>query len=237
MGRLTELVTRHGTARLPCFFPDATRAVVRSVSAPDLERCGVQGLIVNTFHLTNTPGVGLVKSQGGIHAFMGWGRPIISDSGGFQAMSMIRENGRYGKVSDAGITFSNVDARERKKLKLTPEKCIQIQFDLGSDIVMCLDDCPRADASPDEVAASVQRTVRWAARCRQEFDRQVEIRRLEPDQRPQIFGIIQGGYGRRLRWECAEALVDIGFDGMALAAGPSTWKATWPNRRWPTRPG
>ena len=220
MGQLSELVTRHGTAQLPAFFPDATRAVVRAVDAQDLERCGIQGLIVNTFHLTNAPGVGLTKSQGGIHAFMGWGHPIISDSGGFQAMSMIRENARYGKISDAGITFSNVDAKGRKKLKLTPEKCIQIQFDLGADIMMCLDDCPRPDADTDEVAASVRRTISWAGRCKQEFERQVEVRCLEGGDRPQLFGIVQGGYNKHLRWECAEALVDVGFDGYGFGGWP-----------------
>ena len=142
MGRLTTLETRHGTARLPAFFPDGTRAVIRTLDAQDLEACGVQGLIVNSFHLAYAPGVGLIKSQGGVHPFMGWSRPIISDSGGFQAMSMIRENARYGRISDRGITFTNVDVQGGKKLKLTPEKCIQMQFDWGTDIMMCLDDCP-----------------------------------------------------------------------------------------------
>jgi queuine tRNA-ribosyltransferase len=217
---LTELVTRHGVIHLPVFLPDATRAVVRAVGADDLERCGVAGLVVNTFHLTSTPGIGLIKSQGGIHAFMSWERPFISDSGGFQAMSMIRENARYGAVSDAGITFSNVDARGRKKLKLTPEKCIQIQFDLGSDIMMCLDDCPRSDADEDEVMESVRRTIKWARQCKQEFERQLEVRRLGEQERPRLFGIIQGGYGKHLRWQCAEALIDIGFDGYGFGGWP-----------------
>jgi queuine tRNA-ribosyltransferase len=220
MGQLAELVTHHGTVQLPAFFPDATRAVVRAVDALDLERCGIQGLIVNTFHLTNAPGVGLVKSQGGVHAFMGWGGPIISDSGGFQAMSMIRENARYGTVSDAGITFTNVDTKGRRKLRLTPEKCIQIQFDLGADVMMCLDDCPRPDADLEAVAASVQRTIQWARACREAFERQVEVRRLDAAERPRLFGIIQGGYSKRLRWECAEALIDIGFDGYGFGGWP-----------------
>ncbi len=220
MARLTELVTGHGTARLPAFFPDATRAIVRTVDAQDLQRCGIQGLIVNTFHLTHAPGVGLIKSQGGAHAFMGWDGPIISDSGGFQAMSMIRENARYGSVSDAGITFTNVDARNRRKLRLTPEKCIQIQFDLGSDVMMCLDDCPRADASKDEVAGSVRHTIRWAQECKAEYERQREARRLEDAERPRLFAIIQGGYSKQLRWQCAEALIEIGFDGYGFGGWP-----------------
>ena len=222
MTRPAELATRHGTVRLPAFFPDATRAVVRTVDAQDLEDCGIQGLIVNTFHVTSTPGVGLVKSQGGVHDFMGWERPVITDSGGFQAMSMIRENARYGTISDAGITFSNFDAKNRKKLKLTPQKCIQIQFDLGSDVMMCLDDCPHPEASKEQVEASVRRTVKWAKQCKKEFERQVEARKLAPADRPMLFGIIQGGYSKHMRWQCAEALIEIGFDGYGFGGWPLT---------------
>ncbi|MBN1642173.1 MAG: tRNA guanosine(34) transglycosylase Tgt [Anaerolineae bacterium] len=219
MGRLETLETGHGAVALPAFFPDATRAVVRSLDARDLEECGVQGLIVNTFHLTYAPGVGLVKSQGGVHAFMGWERPVISDSGGFQAMSMVRENARYGRISDAGITFTNIDAKGRSRLRLTPEKCIQIQFDLGSDIMICLDDCPRADADADQVADAVRRTVLWARRCKAEFVRQVEMRALT-EAPPRLFAIVQGGYSKRHRWECAEALIEIGFDGYGFGGWP-----------------
>ena len=126
------------------------------------------------------------------------------------------------KTSDGafGITFSNVDAKGRKKLKLTPEKCIQIQFDLGSDIMMCLDDCPRPDAGEDEVAESVQRTIKWARQCKIEFERQLEVRRLSGEERPWLFGIVQGGYSKRLRWQCAEALIDVGFDGYGFGGWP-----------------
>lgn len=221
MNGRTELATAHGMARLPTFFPDATRGVVRAIDAQDLQRIGVQGLIVNSFHLTNTPGVGLVKSQGGIHRFMGWSGPIISDSGGFQAMSMIRENARYGTISDAGIVFTNVDAGH-KKLKLTPEKSIQIQFDLGSDVMMCLDDCPHPEASPDEVRVSVQRTIRWARACKAAFAQQLAGRGIADRERPLLFGIIQGGYDKHQRWLCAEALIEIGFDGYGFGGWPLT---------------
>jgi len=219
MARLAALETRHGTVHLPAFFPDATRAVVRTLDAGDLEACGVQGLIVNTFHLAYAPGVGLIKSQGGVHPFVGWDRPIISDSGGFQAMSMIRENARYGRISDRGITFTNVDVQGGKKLKLTPEKCIQMQFDLGTDIIMCLDDCPSPDADLDQVAEAVRRTISWARGCKDEFERECERRELS-EGRPLLFGIIQGGYGKHLRWECAEALIEIGFDGYGFGGWP-----------------
>lgn len=218
--RPTELITRHGRVPLPAFFPDGTRGVVRTVDAQDLRRCGVPGIVVNTLHLTTAPGVGLIKSQGGIHAFMGWDGAVISDSGGFQAMSMIRENARYGRVDDAGIMFVNVDTSERSKLKLTPEKSIQIQFALGSDIIVCLDDCPNPDADREAVEAAVRRTVAWAQRCRAEYDRQLDNRQLGPDERPLLFAVIQGGFDRALRQRCAEGVVPLGFDGFGLGGWP-----------------
>jgi queuine tRNA-ribosyltransferase len=216
----SELSTAHGVVPLPTFFPDATRAVVRTVDAEDLRRCGVPGLVVNAFHLASTPGVGLIKSQGGVHRFMDWDGPIIADSGGFQAMSMIRENARYGTISDGGITFANPDAGGRRRLRLTPEKCVQIQFDLGADIMMCLDDCPRPDADASGVADAVRRTVAWAGRCKREYERQLAIRRLEGMDRPLLYGIIQGGYDPDKRRQCAEQLWPMGFDGYGFGGWP-----------------
>ncbi len=218
MCRPRELTTAHGQLILPVFFPDATRGVVRAVGTDDLERCDVQGLVVNAFHLARSPGAGLIKSQGGIHAFASWQRPIVADSGGFQAMSMVRENARYGTVSDAGITFTDPDAPRRKKLRLTPEKCIQIQFDLGADVMMCLDDCPRPDADERQVAESVRRTIAWAGRCKREFERQLATRR--PPRRPLLFGIIHGGRSSKWRSECATALLEMNFDGYGFGGWP-----------------
>ena len=215
-----ELGTAHGTVRLPTFFPDATRAVVRAVDAEDLRRCGVPGLVVNAFHLASTPGVGLIKSQGGVHRFIDWEGPIIADSGGFQAMSMIRENARYGTISDRGISYTNPEAKGRRRLKLTPEKCIQMQFDLGADVLMCLDDCPRPDADQRQVADAVRRTVSWARRCRAEYERQLDIRGLDGAHRPLLFGIIQGGYAAAARRRCAEGLLPLGFDGYGFGGWP-----------------
>ena len=220
MTEQAALVTLHGICPLPAFFPDGTRGVVRAVDAQDLERCGVQGIVVNTLHLSNTPGSGLIKSQGGIHSFMDWHHPIISDSGGFQAMSMIRENTRYGTVTASGITFTNVDVKGKPKLKLTPEKSIQIQFALGTDIMICLDDCPQPQADRAQVAESVQRTVVWARRCKAEFEHQLENRQLSMQERPMLFGVIQGGYDRELRKQCADQLLEIGFDGYGFGGWP-----------------
>jgi queuine tRNA-ribosyltransferase len=194
--------------------------VVRTVDAEDLHRCGVPGLVVNAFHLSSTPGVGLIKSQGGVHGFMDWDGPIIADSGGFQAMSMIRENARYGTISDGGITFTNPDTKKRGRLRLTPEKCIQIQFDLGVDVMMCLDDCPRPDADERQVADAVRRTVSWAERCKAEYGRQLEVRRIEGADRPLIFAIIQGGYDAAARRRCAEGLLPLRFDGYGFGGWP-----------------
>jgi queuine tRNA-ribosyltransferase len=217
----TAIETAHGPLSLPVYFPDATRAAVRTVDSRDLESCGVQGLVVNVFHLSTRPGVGLIKSAGGIHPFMGWHRPIASDSGGFQLMSMIRENPKYGTISDRGIHFTDADGG-RGKVLFTPERSIRLQFDLGADLMVCLDDCPSPDAALEEVVASVERTVHWARRCRAEFDRLLKSRGKRRGPRPLLFGVVQGGYDRALRQQCAEALLPLGFDGFGFGGWPLT---------------
>jgi len=216
---LSTVQTAHGDLHLLAFLPDATRGVVRSVDSRDLEACGVAGLVVNTFHLSTNPGAGLIKSMGGIHRFMRWNRPIASDSGGFQLMSMIRGNPRYGSISDRGINFTNID-RGGGKVKFTPEKSIQVQFALEADVMICLDDCPLPDASAAENVESVRRTVLWAKRCRAEFDRLLEAREKTGENRPLLFGVIQGGYDRQLRADCAGELLRLGFDGYGLGGWP-----------------
>ena len=218
--------TAHGPLHLPVYFPDATRGVVRTVDSQDLEACGVRGVVVNAFHLSTRPGAGLLKHAGGMHAFMGWRRPIASDSGGFQLMSMIRENAKYGTISDRGIHFT-AEGGSREKVQFTPERSIRLQFDLGADLMVCLDDCPLPDASPGDVETSVQRTAHWARRCKAEFDRLLKGRgpgagSREQGTRPLLFGVVQGGYDRRLRKRCAEALLEIGFDGFGFGGWPLT---------------
>jgi queuine tRNA-ribosyltransferase len=163
--------------------------------------------------------VGLVKQVGGIHKFMGWRRPIASDSGGFQLMSMIRENPRYGTVSDRGLHFVDAD-RGRRKVLFTPERSIRLQFDLGTDLVICLDDCPSPDASPEEIRTSVQRTIHWALRCRAEYQRLWETRGEREEERPLLFGVIQGGYDKQMREWCAAELLPLGFDGFGFGGWP-----------------
>jgi queuine tRNA-ribosyltransferase len=208
----------HGELTFPVFLPDATQGVVRAVDSSDLEDCGIQALVMNTFHLMQRPGSSTIKALGGLHTMSGWERPIITDSGGFQAYSLIHQNPRFGRLGDGGIVFRpEGSARE---FSLTPEKCVQLQLSYDSDVVICLDDCTHADASLAEQEQAVARTVAWARRCKAEFLRLVEERRLPPERRPLLFGVIQGGRVPELRRRCAEALLEIGFDGFGYGGWP-----------------
>lgn len=212
------LRTPHATLTLPTFLPDATLGVVRAVDSVDLEEVGVQGVVMNTFHLMQHPGSSTVQTLGGLHRMSGWPHPIVTDSGGFQAYSLIRQNAKYGKLDEEGISFKP-DGAERK-FQLTPEKCIQLQLSYGSDIVMCLDDCTHVDDSLEEQQKSVNRTIRWAQRCRREFDKLVKSKRLTDENRPLLFGVIQGGGSQELRRQCADALFELGFDGYGYGGWP-----------------
>lgn len=214
----TTLNVPHGSLSLPAFLPDATQAVVRAVDSQDLLACGVPGLVMNTFHLMQRPGSSTIQALGGLHALAGWPRPILTDSGGFQAYSLIRQNARFGTLTDNGILFRPEGSD--KKLQLTPEKCIQLQMSYGADILMCLDDCTHVDAPLADQTISVQRTIAWARRCKAEYMRLVEQKRMAADARPLIFGVIQGGGSRELRAECAAALEEIGFDGYGYGGWP-----------------
>jgi queuine tRNA-ribosyltransferase len=210
-----QLQTAHGALTLPVFLPDATRAVVRSVDSADLAAVGVEGLVMSAFHLMQQPGSTTVKALGGLHQMSGWSGPIITDSGGFQAYSLIRENAKNGSLTDKGIVFRPQGGKD--KILLTPEKSVQLQFGYGADVVICLDDCTHADDGADAQRDSVRRTTAWARRCRDEFDRLAS----ESGRRPQLFGVIQGGGDLALRTQCAEALLEIGgFDGFGFGGYP-----------------
>jgi queuine tRNA-ribosyltransferase len=159
-----------------------------------------------------------VLALGGLHAMADWPGPIVTDSGGFQAYSLIRQNAKYGSLTDNGLVYRPEGGKD--KLLLTPEKCIQLQLSYGADVLMCLDDCTHVDDPPAAQAASVQRTVKWAARCQREFERLVEEKRLGPAQRPRLFAVIQGGGLPELRRACADALLAIGFDGYGYGGWP-----------------
>ena len=212
------LALPHGALHMPVFLPDATYGVVRSVDSADLERCEIEAVVMNTFHLMQRPGSSTIQALDGLHQMSGWPRPIITDSGGFQAYSLIQENAKYGTMSDEGITIKPEGAE--RKFHLTPEKAVQLQMSYDTDIVICLDQCTHVDAPMDMQERSVRRTIAWARRCKQEYTRLVEQKRLSQTQRPLLFAVIQGGGSRDLRKQCADALLEIGFDGFGYGGWP-----------------
>lgn len=214
----TSLQLRHGTLHFPVFMPDATFGAVRTVDSRDLEKAGIEAVVMNTFHLMQRPGSSTIQALGGLHRMSGWDRPIITDSGGFQAYSLIRQNSKFGRMDERGISFQP-DGSSRKYL-LTPEKGIQLQVSYGADVVICLDDCTHVDAPRSEQEISVERTISWAKRTRNEFDKLVAQKNLSGMDRPLIFGVIQGGGELDLRKRCAEALLEIGFDGFGFGGWP-----------------
>jgi queuine tRNA-ribosyltransferase len=212
------LMLPNGEISLPAFLPDATRGVVRSVDTTDLYDAGVRALVMNVFHLMQKPGSSTIRALGGLHKMADWPGPIITDSGGFQVYSLIRQNARFGTLTDQGIVFQP-DGAERK-YQLTPEKSVQLQLSYGADIVICLDDCTHVDDSYDEQTKSVARTVKWAKRCKDEFERQLRQRKHDRETRPLLFGVVQGGGSYELRRQCAHALLEIGFDGFGYGGWP-----------------
>jgi queuine tRNA-ribosyltransferase len=214
----TVLRLPHGQLPLPAFLPDATLGVVRSVDSLDLVRCQVQAVVMNTFHLMQHPGSSTIRALGGLHRMCGWQRPIVTDSGGFQAYSLIRQNVKYGQLTDKGIRFKAEGSG--RTFNLSPEKTVQLQLAYGADVIFCLDDCTHVDDPFETQVESVQRTIAWARRGKEEFRRIVDQRAIPPDQRPLLFAVIQGGGSRELRQRCAEALLEIGFDGFGYGGWP-----------------
>jgi queuine tRNA-ribosyltransferase len=207
----------HGAINLPIFLPDATLGVVRGVDSVDLAQAGVGALMMNVFHLMQKPGSSTIQALGGLHAMAAWSGPIFTDSGGFQAYSLIRQQAGAGSLSDRGLSFKPEGSG--RKFQLTPEKSIQLQLAYGADVVYCLDDCTHVEDSPAEQRRSVERTIHWAGRCKAEFVRQVRQRRF-PDGHPLIFAIVQGGGEMDLRRQCAGAVLEIGFDGYGYGGWP-----------------
>ncbi len=215
---MPDLQLNHGPLPLPAFLPDATRGVVRSVDALDLEQAGVQALVMNVFHLMQNPGSTTIQALGGLHRMAGWPRPIITDSGGFQIYSLIRQKPGNGSISDKGMSVKSRGTR--RKFQLTPEKSVQLQLMYGTDAVMCLDECTHVEAQASDQEKAVGRTIMWAKRCKEEFERQIAQRKPDSAKRPMIFGVIQGGADLILRRQCADALIEIGFDGFGYGGWP-----------------
>ncbi len=210
------LSTRRGSLPLPVFVPDATRAAIRSVPTSLLPASGVEAVLVSTAHLATQPGTSVVSTLGGIHSFMGWRGPVISDSGGFQVFSLLSSGQGLASVSDAGLSY-RFSPRQRHR-QLTPGGCIETQLRLGADIIYCLDYCTHPSAPAAEQDRSVTLTLRWAAECRSAFDALTAD--VPPAERPLLFAVIQGGADADRRARCARALADIGFDGYGFGGYP-----------------
>jgi len=214
--RIGKLTTNHGEIETPFFMPDATRGFVRSLDNDDLEKAGVDQMVVNTYHLYLKPGMDLIREANGVHNFMNCSKPLLSDSGGYQVFSLIHKNSKMGKITDQEVIFHS--PLDGSKHIITPEKSIQIQFDLGVDMMVCFDDPPPNTDSREKIKKAVERTVAWAKRCKDEYNRQVKKRKLSKENRPLIFGVIQGGRYLELRKYCADELIKIGFDGYGFGA-------------------
>ncbi len=216
--RLGLLSTPHGKIKTPAFFPDATRGIIKTLSNRDLESLGLESAVINTFHLHNQPGIKIIKKAKGIHNFINWKGPLISDSGGFQVFSLLHKNPKLGKILDKYAEFkSPIDG---SLLKLSPEKSISIQFDLGTDLIVCLDDCSPYDHNIEKITKSVKRTIVWAKRCKKEYEKQITKRKLTNTQKPKIIAVVQGGEDIQLRQYCAKELISIGFDGYGFGGRP-----------------
>jgi queuine tRNA-ribosyltransferase len=198
--RLGRLTLAHGAVDTPAFMPVATQGSVKGVTPAQLEAVGATIVLANAYHLAQRPGVEVITALGGLHALMGWSRPVLTDSGGFQVMSLAG----LVRVEDEGVRYrSHVDGRHGF---LRPEDAVAIQEALGVDVAMSLDECVPADATPARVARAVARTTEWAARG------------LAARRRPDValFGIVQGGLDVALRTESAADLLALGFDGYAV---------------------
>jgi queuine tRNA-ribosyltransferase len=205
--RAGVMTTRHGDVQTPVFMPVGTQATVKTLTPRDLEELDCEILLANTYHLMLRPGAEQVRRLGGVHTFMGWDRAVLSDSGGFQVLSLAK----LRKIQEQGVTFrSHLDGSAHE---LTPERAMEIQTLLGVDIMMSFDECLHFPATREEAIASMERTVRWAGRGLAHRAKLAE----DGETVPALFAIVQGGTFQDLRARCAEALVaQPEFDGYAL---------------------
>ncbi|MBL8818535.1 MAG: tRNA guanosine(34) transglycosylase Tgt [Planctomyces sp.] len=192
--------TPHGTVETPAFMPVGTLATVKGLLPAQIRESGAQMVLANTYHLALRPGAEVVQSLGGLHRFMDWNGPILTDSGGFQVFSLAK----LRQLTDEKAVFrSHIDG---SLLELSPERAIEIQEQLGADVMMCLDECPPSGESREKILAAVERTTLWAKRCKEAQKR--------PDQA--LFGIVQGGVHQDLRVRSAESLLKLDFPGYAV---------------------
>jgi queuine tRNA-ribosyltransferase len=209
------LRTGHGVVQTPAFMPVGTAGAVKGITPEYLRALGAEIILANTYHLMLRPGVEVVAALGGLHRLMAWDQPILTDSGGYQVFSL----SSLTRIDEEGVEFaSHIDGA---RVRLNAESATEIQCRLGSDIIMCFDECTRLPADPARLQRATDRTVAWAKRCRSQF---AVLRSQVPatnGQRPimnrqLLFGIVQGGTDPELRRQCAERIVEIGFDGYAI---------------------
>ncbi len=201
--RRGEIATPHGAVQTPAFMPVGTQGTVKGLAPEDVRATGAEIVLGNTYHLMLRPGAERIAALGGLHAFMNWPLPILTDSGGFQVMSL----SDLRKLDERGVTFrSHLDGA---MVELSPERAIEIQALLGADIAMQLDECLKLPASRDEIARAMQLSLRWAERSKRAFEGRAR-------EGYALFGIVQGGDEIALREESARALIDIGFNGYAI---------------------
>ena len=208
--RIGKIKTSRGDIDTPVFMPVGTLGTVKGIFVDDIKSTGAQIILGNTYHLMLRPGSNTLETFGGLHKFMNWEKPILTDSGGFQIMSLSKLN----KIDeDIGATFrSHIDG---KKIVLSPEQSIRIQKSINSDILMVLDECPKLTNNRDKLKSAIEISTKWAKRCKIEFGN---------NKKKALFGIIQGGLYKDLRFESLQKLIDINFDGYAiggLAVGES----------------
>jgi queuine tRNA-ribosyltransferase len=200
--RLGRITTPHGIVRTPAFMPVGTQAAIKAVAPDEVRRSGADIVLANTYHLMLRPGAERIAGLGGLHKFMNWPGPILTDSGGFQVMSL----SQLRKVDENAVTFrSHVDGA---MVELSPERAIEIQILLGADIAMQLDECIELPKPTAELERAMRLSLRWAERCKRAFETAPRGRAL--------FGIVQGGDDSELRLASTRALIDIGFDGYAV---------------------
>ncbi|MEJ2256430.1 MAG: tRNA guanosine(34) transglycosylase Tgt [Woeseiaceae bacterium] len=201
------LAFRRGAVRIPAFMPVGTYGTVKSVTPEEVAADGAKIILGNTFHLMLRPGTDVVRRHGGLHEFMNWHGPILTDSGGFQVFSLAAMR----KLSEEGVTFQSPVNGDT--VVLTPERSMEVQHELGADVTMIFDECTPYPATEAEARDSMERSLRWAARSRARFD---ELKSDEPDRGEALFGIVQGGMFANLRRESLAGLAAVGFDGYAV---------------------
>jgi queuine tRNA-ribosyltransferase len=201
--RAGTLTLPHGTVQTPVFMPVGTQCTVKSLSPEDLKAINAQIILSNAYHLYLRPGTEILEAAGGLHKFMNWDRPILTDSGGFQVFSLSELN----KVSDEGVEFRS--HHDGSKHFFTPEKAVDIQISIGSDIMMAFDECTEFPVVREKAEKSMRMTLNWAQKCKDHW-----VAREAVDQA--LFGIVQGSVYEDLRKECAAALVDMDFPGYAI---------------------